>query len=44
MSSEESKIVFKHQENLVKTFFSITDESIFQQMKVLDLVGNPFQL
>jgi|TARA_B100001093_G_C26700606_1_gene958885 acetyl esterase/lipase len=28
MSSEESKIVFKHQENLVKTFFSITDESI----------------
>ena len=28
MSSEESKIVYKHQENLVKTFFSITDESI----------------
>ena len=28
MSSEESKIVFKHQENLVRTFFSITDESI----------------
>jgi monoterpene epsilon-lactone hydrolase len=28
MSSEESKIVFKHQEDLGKTFFSITDESI----------------
>ena len=28
ISSRESKIVFKHQENLVKTFFSITDESI----------------
>ena len=28
ISSKESKIVFKHQEDLVKTFFSITDESI----------------
>ena len=28
MSSDESKIVFKHQQDLVKTFFSITDESI----------------
>lgn len=28
MSSKENQIVVKHQENLVKTFFSITDESI----------------
>ena len=28
MSSIENQTVLKHQENLVKTFFSITDESI----------------
>ena len=34
MSSEQNKIVIKHQEDLVKTFFSLDDERLGMQMMI----------